>query len=142
MTVKNKESNILYLNTRWSLIFVICSFDDGQRFMRCCTEMHFLENNQHRNTKTKIQSFDQTKEDQQHENKIQEVKCRKWQTQTQKRTGLNTFKHLNCEFRAGTKCQKAGDRTKRIDCSSLYFFLHKFWKTFKACIKHGRPSPS
>lgn len=139
--VKDKECNFIFKCQMESLIFVICSFNDGQRFMRCCTDMHFIEDNiQHKNTKTKTPLFDQTKEEQQHKNEIRELRRR--ERQTPKTRGLNAFKHLNCELTIGTKRQKAEDGTKRNDFASIYSFLHKFCKRFMACFTCGLHSPS
>lgn len=138
--VKDRECNFILKCQMESFTFVIYSFNDGQRFMRCCTEMHFIEDNhQHKNKKTKMHVSGQTKEEQQHKNEILELKHREWHTP--KKTGLNTFKHLNCELPTGTEQQKPRDGTKRNNCSSLYSFLCKFWKRFKACVTHGRHAP-
>lgn len=135
------ECNFIIKCQMESPIFVVYSFNDGQRFMRCCTEMDFIEDNlQRKNSKNKINLFYQTKKEQQHKNEIRELKRQEWQTP--KTTGLNAFKLLNCELTTGTKRQKPRDGTKRNDRSSLYIFLHKFWKRFKACVTHGRYSPS
>lgn len=138
---KERECKFLFKCQMESLLFVIYSFDDGQRFMRCCAEMHSIEDNlQHKNTKTKTHLLDQTEEEQQHKNDIQELKHP--ERQTPKKTVLNTFKYLNCEFKPGTKRQKPGDGTKRNDHLSLYSFLYKFWERFMACVTHDRHSPS
>lgn len=115
-------------------IFVIYSFNDVRRFMRCCTGMRLTGDRIQDENKDKINSTEQTKVQQRNKKDNQELKSQ--ERQTQKKNAWNT-----CKLPIDSDSQEPEDGSKTNNCSAPSSFL-QFGKEFMACFTCGQHSSS
>lgn len=143
-----KQYGHVYVSDGLNFIDIICSFNDAERFMRCCTALHLaLDNQQNDNTKTR-QPHDRKR--QQYENAEEEMQGSEnivWQTA--KETESSPCKCTKFELSSDTQQQREGG-TKVRHHSALSFFssrnkiskrLSKFQKNVKAWFTNGDCPP-
>lgn len=146
-----KQHAHVYVSDGLNFIDIICSFNDAERFMRCCTALHLsLDNQQNDNTKTR-QPHDRRR--QQYENAEEIMGMQRSENivwQTAKETESSPCKYTKFELSLDTQQQHEGG-TKVQHHSALSFFssrnkiskrLSKFQKNVKAWFTNGDCSPN
>lgn len=138
----------VYVSDGLNFIDIICSFNDAERFMRCCTALHLaLDNQQNDNTKT-CQPHDRKRQQYETAEEIMEKQRSEnivWQTA--KETESSPCKYTKFELSSDTQCESG---TKVQHHSALSFFssrnkiskrLSKFQKNVKAWFTNGDCPP-